>query len=612
MSRHVIPIVYATNDKYAPYATVSIASLVENSSKDYFYNIHVFHTGLEEKTLDILNSMKGENYKVETLAVGHYIEEEMKLMYTTKYFTKEMFYRILIPDVLPNYSKAIYLDCDTVVLKDISELYNYDLEGYTIAAVSDAIEFGNDNWKYVTEELGLQPAEYINSGVLLINCDRFRQLKMKEKCFQELAKRKNLLYPDQEVINFACEGEKKIIEKKWNYNWIFEPEEELNRILNLIKTDKKKRIRDIGDIGVLHFLSPIKPWNNRVYPLAEYFWEYVPLSPFAKSIEDEWKTIPKNSFISYRFMDFDDKGIVLTVALQDELGIGGDIVVKADGYELTTKQTFKSIEKIEENRYGSAYFETFVPYELLTQSRKITFYDQLSGEQLETSSRAPFPADFKTGAFFSNGRYIIYALDNSLVLAPFSGKLLAEQKKYHRRKRKEFLAGLNEDKVELKATCLRIMYCCLKPFFKKELWFISDRLEAGGGNGQALFEYLARNPLDHVKCYFVVDKNSEDYKTLGKIGKVISPNSRRYQIYSLFATRNISTRFSSAIMRPIYCQNRINDILFKCKTIILHHGFIKEDNSLVYNRYENMAVVGTAEKIKHEDCKRIVDEILNI
>ena len=157
-----IPIVFATNENYAPYAGVTITSIIENSSKEYFYDIYVFYTDLSSDTISRFHQMNGENFSVTCKDVNSYIDRE--LLYENFHFSKEMYYRILIPTILSQYKKVIYLDCDMVVLGDISELYQTDLKGYVLAGVNDVQHYDSKN--YVSEVLNLDTSHYINSFCL--------------------------------------------------------------------------------------------------------------------------------------------------------------------------------------------------------------------------------------------------------------------------------------------------------------------------------------------------------------------------------------------------------------------------------------------------------------
>ena len=166
-----VPVVFATNENYAPYAGVTITSIVENSSKDFFYDIYVFYTELSKETINAFETMSGKNYSVTCVDVNSYIDKE--LLYENFHFSKEMYYRILIPTILSQYEKVIYLDCDMVVLGDLSELYQTDLQGYVLAGVSDVQHY--DSKRYVEDTLGLDTKKYINSGMLVINCKEFKK-----------------------------------------------------------------------------------------------------------------------------------------------------------------------------------------------------------------------------------------------------------------------------------------------------------------------------------------------------------------------------------------------------------------------------------------------------
>ncbi len=56
-------------------------------------------------------------------------------------FTVDVYLRLLIPLIIPNYEKIIYLDSDTIVKNDISELFHFKTLNFSIAAVKDALVF---------------------------------------------------------------------------------------------------------------------------------------------------------------------------------------------------------------------------------------------------------------------------------------------------------------------------------------------------------------------------------------------------------------------------------------------------------------------------------------
>ena len=55
--------------------------------------------------------------------------EELKNCCTYKgdYISLATYYRLLIPELIPNEDRILYLDCDIIVRKSLSDLYNRDL-----------------------------------------------------------------------------------------------------------------------------------------------------------------------------------------------------------------------------------------------------------------------------------------------------------------------------------------------------------------------------------------------------------------------------------------------------------------------------------------------------
>lgn len=105
----------------------------------------------------------------------------------------------LIPEI-PN--KILYLDIDMMVAKDISELYNTNIEEYEYAAVRE---------KYGSKII--RP-DYINAGMLLLNMKKIRETKLLEKA-RELIKRKKLIFADQDAI-FWSTSKKLLLPRKYN------------------------------------------------------------------------------------------------------------------------------------------------------------------------------------------------------------------------------------------------------------------------------------------------------------------------------------------------------------------------------------------------------------
>lgn len=271
-----IPIVFSANAKYAPYISVTITSIIKNSSEDFFYDFYVLYTELPTNVILRLEDNKGENYSTTCINVQELCTDGM---YISAYFSKEMYYRIMIPEILPQYDKVIYLDCDIVVLKDISELYATDISNYLLGGIRNLMH--EKMKKYIIYSLDIKPEKYINSGVLLINAQKCREDKFMEKSFAMLKKRQDFRYPDQDLINMVARDKIFYFDPRWNFTWHYRHlQESTNTLLHLEEHDMQEFLECERNPYILHFTGEIKPWNNVNKYLSDRFWIYAKESNF--------------------------------------------------------------------------------------------------------------------------------------------------------------------------------------------------------------------------------------------------------------------------------------------------------------------------------------------
>ena len=189
-----------------------------------------------------------------------------------------MYYRILIPELFYHYNKVLYLDCDIIINRDVAQLYEVDLGNAPIGAVHNVLNYSM--YRYVTNMLKLSAETYFNSGILLINNNNFIEQQVKNKCFDLLKIKQNLVCPDQDLLNLACKDNIFLMDSGWNFQWhsclpgaekIVEQSE-----ISLLNAKQKKYI--------IHYTSGKKAW---MYPENEYsvdFWSYAESSSYRQLI----------------------------------------------------------------------------------------------------------------------------------------------------------------------------------------------------------------------------------------------------------------------------------------------------------------------------------------
>jgi lipopolysaccharide biosynthesis glycosyltransferase len=178
------------------------------------------------------------------------------------------YYRLFIASLFPQYDKIVYLDCDLVVLGDISKMYCTDLGDNIFAAAPEQFVRGTDAFRrYAKEALGVNPDAYVNAGVLVINLDMFRKNHIEEKFIQLITEYDfDLLDPDQAYLNYLCEGKIYELSKAWNHEPMPFP------------------CLCEGEKNIVHYALYKKPWEDSDITDGEFFWQYAQKSPFYEEI----------------------------------------------------------------------------------------------------------------------------------------------------------------------------------------------------------------------------------------------------------------------------------------------------------------------------------------
>lgn len=288
-----IPIVMSTDDRYVYPTIVCMTSLLENSDKDKNYKIYILVPGdISEDNIKKLASLqaKYKNCHIETRKIGDNYDEYQSY----RYFTKAIFFRLKIPSVLAQEKKCLYIDTDTIITGDLSELYETDISNYYIAGIPDGTGISYE--KRLKESLNMSDntiRNYINSGVLLWNLEKVRQDNIEEK-FDEFVQKnvfetKRALFPDQDCINMVCEGKILSLPLKYNLGVQIKAhiEYENNRIAKACFS-KEDWEEGINNPVIIHYTSNRKPWRCLKCPYIDLWWRYANGSDFANEIGEKY------------------------------------------------------------------------------------------------------------------------------------------------------------------------------------------------------------------------------------------------------------------------------------------------------------------------------------
>jgi lipopolysaccharide biosynthesis glycosyltransferase len=267
-----------------------MTSILENSFSHTYY---VFYLLVDRQTFKNDNKRKLKNLekKYDRCEVNILeISNEIIPNANVKRYPFAAYYRLLLADLVPEFNRIIYLDGDTLIYDDLTEMLNLDMENNIMLGFVD-------NSYHLAEEFGIVTYKYIVSGVLLINLKKIRKENITQQFFDFIDKyHDKLSQEDQTVINIVLYGRIGFLPPKfgiWNFidkNAVLDHNSYKNRHLG-IKAYKESEILKAWNLpSIIHFVRS-KPWKAKTKHthilFHEDWWKYAKMT-------DEYKNILSN------------------------------------------------------------------------------------------------------------------------------------------------------------------------------------------------------------------------------------------------------------------------------------------------------------------------------
>lgn len=275
-----IAIAVASNNLFIPYCATFLKSLAEHTDEKKNYDILLLSQDISDKNVKRLKTMlkPWENISLRVIDPGVLIDQYT--FFVRGHFSKETYYRLVLPELLPQYDKILYLDSDMIAQADVADLYEENVDGYLLAACLDADTAGlyngyqKDKKKYTDQILKLkEPYKYFQAGVLLLNLAEFRKTYTTKQIL-DFAVSEEWQLLDQDILNKLCEGRVKYIDMRWNvmvdYAGI-----RINKIIALAPRKLNQMYLDArNNPAIIHYAGPQKPWFEPEMDFGDVFWDY--------------------------------------------------------------------------------------------------------------------------------------------------------------------------------------------------------------------------------------------------------------------------------------------------------------------------------------------------
>lgn len=282
-----VVVCFTSSDYFAPICAVAVSSLLEHRSLDRKYDILILTQGMSERNKKLISGLSSDHCSV------RFIEFEEGLfsseVATHDSYNIYTYYRLMIPSICKKYEKVLYLDSDMIINKDVSEIFDNNIDGYYAAAVLDLTIL---TWQVMKERHPLysylesleltEPGTYMQGGVALYNIQMINSIYPIDVLLKK-ANERHYQNCDQELLNICFKGKIKFLKTNWNvvvmhpaYIDLYEywmPRKYYDKYLSARK-----------EPYIIHYSFQQIPCYQDGVDMCQYFWNYARNTPFYEEL----------------------------------------------------------------------------------------------------------------------------------------------------------------------------------------------------------------------------------------------------------------------------------------------------------------------------------------
>ncbi len=183
-------------------------SIMQHATPGTNYHFHILDSGINRQLLQRGNFSNITWYNV---------ADKMRDLPTADRFPSATYHRFLLPSLLPQeITRVIFLDCDTIVLQDLTPLYHTNLQGNTMAAVPWVVlghyreEYGQ-HLRSFAARFGLDDDDtpYFYASLLIMDLETMRRQGTTGRIIQIVrdTPKEKLIWLDQDALNASLRGQ---------------------------------------------------------------------------------------------------------------------------------------------------------------------------------------------------------------------------------------------------------------------------------------------------------------------------------------------------------------------------------------------------------------------
>lgn len=197
-------IFYFSSDLFVSVAATSMVSLMENNRAFDKIHFYVVDDGITNENKNKLANLVHEYKREINFIPAPDPCELFRYPFKDRYQMGHSYVRMCVGRLMPeSVERVLCLDSDTLILGDLTALWNMDMEDNVMAGVIDCV-----NLKAYSKQFGLSENEfYCNAGVFLVDLKKWREQAVEEKIIKVIHERNgNVFFFEQTLMNYSCRG----------------------------------------------------------------------------------------------------------------------------------------------------------------------------------------------------------------------------------------------------------------------------------------------------------------------------------------------------------------------------------------------------------------------
>ena len=259
-----VNIVLITDSRYTPPTSTSMYSAIKTKCDTTIYNFYIIAENITKQDENMLRSL--EKLAPQTVRVKIIPQQELDIPYENmqRFMQYKVgMHKIYLPQTLKDVDKVIYMDGDTIVLKDLRELYDIDVSQVYAAVAKDGIFY---RFPKEMAEIGLDKRGfYFNSGVMLYNLKKQREDNIVKE-LETYVKTHEDFFGDQDVLNVVFGDKLKLMSYRYNCISTFFEEDDLNFLSKYFGENLPSQTFNIYENSTIIHYAGDKPWQENYRP----------------------------------------------------------------------------------------------------------------------------------------------------------------------------------------------------------------------------------------------------------------------------------------------------------------------------------------------------------